>query len=166
MLQGLTVGLFGGYHGTFHWGSFLLHVLLLGPLPAFVFFTIAEQARVPEAFIIDAAAAMVATGLILIVTQALGGLRSSDLTLIKFAVTAYGTYAVIYRLAMSDRILRLRERRLTPERVHALNARRAARGHLGATGRPEAPVDEAATDGADSAAESQIREQPQTAAKP
>jgi phosphoglycerol transferase MdoB-like AlkP superfamily enzyme len=111
LLQGLTVGLFGGYHAGFHWGSFLLHVLVLAPLPVAFFFSLAEVTLVPERFLVDVAAAMVATGLILIVLQAIGGLRSSDLTLVKFAATAYGTYFVVYRLAMSHSVQEIRERR-------------------------------------------------------
>lgn len=110
--QGLVVGLFGHGHDTFQWGTFLLDAWL-GSLPAGVFFAVADLRRWPDSFVIDAAAAMVATGLILIFTQISGGLRASDVTLLTFAVTTYATLGVVARIATRpafQRVMRIFDR--------------------------------------------------------
>ena len=159
-VQGLTVGLFGGYHGSLHWGSFLLHVVVLGPLPALLVFWLAIMFPVPEPFVVDLAIGMLATSLILVGAQLLGGLSSSNLTLIKFAVAAYGSYVVALYLWVY-RTMRVSGKSGVPGVIHVCGELFViARGNFGATQQPETAADGQSEVGPDSASQSQSREQP------
>jgi hypothetical protein len=95
LAQGWTVGLFGGYHNGVHWWSILLHVIVLGPLPYAAYLALSHWLRPPVEFQTGVVVAAIATSVILMLTQVLGGLSSSDLTLLKFLVTAYWTFILL-----------------------------------------------------------------------
>jgi hypothetical protein len=126
-------------------------------MPFAGYLALSQWLRPSVAFQTGVIVAAIATSLILMLTQVLGGLRSSDLTLLKFLVTAYWTFVLVGPAIRGDTgwlIARLESASLLPPR-----------GNLGAS-HPETPADETSKVTPETASGSQITEQPQTVAKP